>query len=252
MLVLENIACFSRGKSRLEVSNLVVKSGQLTGVIGPNGAGKTTLFKIISGELRSSGRVLLHDRAINTWPMLQKARHLAVLPQSYQLSFPFTAEEVVEVGLTPLSIGKKEASLQVQKHMEMTDCLHLRNQSYPSLSGGERQRVHLARVLLQLSQADSAPLLLLDEPTSAQDLGQQHSILELARSLCKERQFGILSILHDLNQVMRYCDNCALFNHGKLALSGPPADVLCEESIVQHWHYRPRRLDAEGQSTVFI
>lgn len=252
MLMLENVTCSSRGKTRLHVDHFTTQAGQLTGIVGPNGAGKTTLFKVICGELPSSGTILLHDKPIGTWPALHKARHLAVLSQSNPLNFPLTAQEVVTIGLTPLSIGKHEASFQVQEHMQLTNCLHLAGQSYPSLSGGERQRVQLARVLLQLSQAENAPLLLLDEPTSAQDLGQQHSVLGLVSSLCQQRQFSTLAILHDLNQVMRYCDNCALLNHGQLVLKGPPSDVLCEESIEHHWQYRPTRLQNDSYGTVFI
>ncbi|MEH6357839.1 MAG: heme ABC transporter ATP-binding protein [Pseudomonadales bacterium] len=252
MLQLEKINCTSNGKTRLRVNNLSTKAGQLTGIVGPNGAGKTTLFNVISGELRSNGRILLHDAPLNSWPALQKARHMAVLSQSSQIAFAFTAHEVVALGLTPLSLNKRDANLQIQTHMRMTDCLHFSGQNYLSLSGGERQRVQLARVLLQLSQAEKEPLLLLDEPTSAQDLGQQHSILELARSLCKERHFGILAILHDLNQVVRYCDHCALLSQGTVIQTGHPNEVLCEDSIERHWHYRPTRVALNGSATVFV
>lgn len=237
---------------RLHVDLLTTHAGQLTGVVGPNGAGKSTLVKVICGELPSSGSILLHGREIGIWPALEKARHVAVLPQASEITFPFIAREVVALGLTPLSISKHEANLQVQKHMQMTDCLQFSEQIFSSLSGGERQRVQLARVLLQLIQAESPPLLILDEPTSAQDIGQQHTILELAKSLCEQREFGIFAILHDLNQVMRYCDNCALLNEGKLVHTGHPLEVICEERIEEYWQYRPKRIQNKGESVVFM
>jgi len=252
VLKLEQVICCSGGKTRLQVEQLSATAGQLTGIVGPNGAGKTTLFKVVSGELRSQGRILFHQQPLSDWPALQRARHLGVLPQASQISFSFTAEEVVSLGLTPLSLSKRQACLQVQSFMQKTDCLHFADQPFPSLSGGERQRVQLARVLLQLSQAEKAPLLLLDEPTSAQDLGQQHNILELAHSLCKEQQFAILAILHDLNQVIRYCNQCVLLSQGKLISTGLPAEVLSEDSIEQYWQYRPTRLQSDQSAAVFI
>lgn len=252
MLSLQNICCKDRKKIRLQVDVLNTSAGGLTAIIGPNGAGKTTLFNVISGELGYSGDIHFHGRCLRSWPALRRARHLAVLPQSSQLSFPFTASEVVALGLTPLTISKHEAQKAIRHYMRMSDCITLAEQPYPSLSGGERQRVQLARVLLQLSQAEEEPLLLLDEPTSAQDLGHQHQILELAQQLCQQQNYGILAILHDLNQVMRYCNHCALLNHGQLIMSGHPSLVLSEESIEKHWQYRPQRIAQSEGETIFI
>lgn len=107
--------------------------------------------------------------------------------------------------------------------MRATDTWQFADRLYPCLSGGERQRVQLARVLLQLSQAERAPLLLLDEPTSAQDLGQQHQLLNLVKSLCQENDFAVISILHDLNQASRYADKVWLLQQGKLVAQGSPS-----------------------------
>lgn len=252
MLTLDNVICRAGGKVRLDIESLNVEAGQFTAVVGPNGAGKTTLFKAISGEQAYIGDIHFYDRPLSQWPSLERARHLAVLPQASQLSFPFTAKEVVEIGLTPLSLSATDARVRVAEVMQMTHCQHLSEQFYPSLSGGERQRVQLARVLLQLSQASRGPLLLLDEPTSAQDLGQQHHLLSLVRQLCSEQNFAVLAILHDLNQVLHYTDRCLLLSTGMLSREGVPSDVLSENSIADHWDYRPVRLERKGMSDLFF
>ena len=252
MLTLENIHCKSGKKTRLHAEYFEVNEGQLCGVVGPNGAGKTTLFKVISGDISCAGTRLLHGKPLSEWDPLHRARHLAVLPQASPLTFPFTAQEVVALGLTPLSISKRDAQTQIQYFMRVADCLALCHQPYPSLSGGERQRVQLARVLLQLSQAEQTPLLLLDEPTSAQDLGHQHHILALAKDLCSLKGYAVLAILHDLNQVMRYCNICTQLDQGRIVLTGAPSQVLNEESIEQYWHYRPIRIEQSMQHSVFI
>lgn len=239
MLTISSLVCSAGDTTLLSVQGLELSEGAFNAVIGPNGAGKSTLLKALSGDIPYRGNILLHDLDLNQWSPLERARHIGVLPQSSQLSFPFSAFEVVALGLTPLSLGQRAAREQVKAEMKRTDCLHLADMPYPQLSGGEKQRVQLARVLLQLSQATKAPLLLLDEPTSAQDLGQQHALLSLTQELCQKRGYGALAILHDLNQVLHYCHHCYVLNHGALQLQGKPTDCLTPNEIETHWGYRP-------------
>ncbi|MEX2961474.1 heme ABC transporter ATP-binding protein [Microbulbifer sp. TYP-18] len=252
MLRLQGIQVNGRDKTRLSIDDFAVQKGQLCAIVGPNGAGKSTLLKLVSGELSYSGDVVLHGKPFKSWLPLHRARHLAVLPQASQLSFPFTAQEVVALGLTPLSISKRAANLQIQHYMRMTDSLGLAGQLYPSLSGGERQRVQLARVLLQLSQAEEPPLLLLDEPTSAQDLGHQHQIMLLAQELCRQREYGVLAVMHDLNQVILYCDHCAQLDQGCLVNTGEPSTVISQDTIARHWQYRPQKIEHPTGRVIFI
>ena len=242
MLQLNNVTFEPQGQRLLDRVTLSVKAGEVFGLLGPNGAGKTTLLKAISGDINASGSITLYGKELRDWNRRELAKHLAVLPQASQLTFPFSAREVVALGLTPLSLSKAEAGKFIKEKMEITDCYRFAHRSYLSLSGGERQRVQLARVLLQLSQATHAPLLLLDEPTSAQDLGQQHNLLQLVQQLAKAEKFGVVVILHDLNQVLRYCDNCCLLDKGQVCVVDSPVDVLSDERIRQYWEYQSQRI----------
>lgn len=143
-------------------------------------------------------------------------------------------------------------SSNVSKWLTFTDTHQFSNTLYPKLSGGEKQRVHLARVLLQLSQAKHAPLLLLDEPTSAQDIGQQHAMLSQLKELAKRQKFMIVMILHDLNLASRFCDTVWLLQQGKLYLKDTPEQVLTPETIETVWGYRPQQhLSASGETVIF-
>lgn len=239
ILSIPSLECLAKNKTILNVSDISIKTGELNAIIGPNGAGKSTLLKAVSGDIRLEGKIFFHDRDLKTWPAYERARHIGVLPQSSALSFPFSAHEVVALGLTPLSLSAREAARSIKNQMEDTGCWHLSEKPYPMLSGGEKQRVQLARVLLQLSQAELPPLLLLDEPTSAQDLGQQHSILTLVKALCDERGYGVMAILHDLNQVLRYCDSCYVLGNGRVKHEGSPSKCLSPSNIEAVWGYRP-------------
>ncbi|MCB1847792.1 MAG: heme ABC transporter ATP-binding protein [Halieaceae bacterium] len=242
---------FIRGATfALTIDHWQVVPGEVRAVLGTNGAGKSTLLKLLCGEQRSRQQVLLHARALDDWNPVERARHLGVLPQASSLDFAFSAEEVVCLGLIPLTLGWRDARQAVAAIMRATDCAHLARKNYRTLSGGERQRVQLARILVQLSQAEREPVLLLDEPTSAQDLGQQHRVLDLARQLATERDYAVAAILHDLNLAIRYADQCILLSAGELVASGVPADVITRENIQRHWGYAATILTSAGGKPV--
>lgn len=249
MLFIENLLITQHQTAILSLPSASMTSGELISVLGPNGAGKSSLIKTLCGEWPvGQGQIYLHGKSLGQWQRRQLARHLAVLPQASQLSFPFKAHEVVAIGATPLSLKRRDIQQGVQKWMRATDTWQFADRLYTSLSGGERQRVQLARVLLQLSQAEDAPLLLLDEPTSAQDLGQQHQLLNLIRSLCLHNDFAVISILHDLNQASRYADKVWLLHQGQLIAQGSPPQVLQPDTVMKIWGYQPERfVNSQGQ-----
>ncbi|CAH0990609.1 Hemin import ATP-binding protein HmuV [Sinobacterium norvegicum] len=252
MLNISDLTVTVDDKTLLSVDQLSLIEGEMFGVLGKNGAGKSTFFKAISNDMPSRGRRLFHQQDMSQWPKQALAKHLAVLPQSSQLNFPFSAEEVVSLGLIPLSISQRGGRALVKKMMGATDTAAFAGRLYTSLSGGERQRIHLARVLVQLSQAEQAPLLLLDEPTSAQDLAQQHHILQLAQQFCRQQKYTALVILHDINLSLRYCDRVAMLEQGKLTQCGPPKQILNCEEIEKQWGYQAQQLTSDSGQIVFI
>ncbi len=252
LLTLSSVAGFRGRKRCISVDSLTLNSGEMLALMGPNGAGKSTLLGLIAGDILREGLLQLHGRCLSDWKGSYKARHIGVLPQASELAFPFTVAEVVSLGLMPLSLAKRDQERLVGHKMAETDTAHLADRLYSSLSGGERQRVHLARVLVQLSQAELPPLLLLDEPTSAQDIGHQHHVLKVAQSLAHEQGFGVICILHDLNQALRYADQCAVVADGKLLSQGVPEQVLNAAVIKQYWGYQPEVIQHPGRNESII
>lgn len=252
MLHLEHLEVVINGKQLLNIEEFTANAGEMISVLGRNGAGKSTLFKSISGEISSTGERYFHQQPIAAWPKQKLARHLAVLPQSSTLSFSFSVREVIALGLIPLSISRAQGVILIDEILALTDTLRFAQRPYLGLSGGERQRVHLARVLVQLSQAEQSPLLLLDEPTSAQDLAQQHHLLQLVKTFCNERGYIALVIMHDLNLSIRYSDKVCLLESGRLVAQGPPESVLTVESIENQWGYQPQQVSAANGVTGFL
>ncbi|WP_019342692.1 heme ABC transporter ATP-binding protein [Stutzerimonas stutzeri] len=208
-----------------------LRSGEVLGVLGPNGAGKSTLLGAMSGELPiSAGELLLQQKPLHDWSAPERARCLAVLPQSSSLSFGFRVDEVVGLGRLPHDSGLAADRVIVSAALHAADAQHLAQRSYLSLSGGEQQRVHLARVLAQLWPGRSGQVLLLDEPTAMLDPLHQHSILHAIRQFA-ELGGAVLVILHDLNLAARYCDRLLLLADGRVRLAGTPDQVLQAEPL---------------------
>lgn len=210
----------------LDEVDLALRPGEVLGVLGPNGAGKSTLLDALCGELiPASGDVRLDGRLLGDWPAQERARRLAVLPQSSSLSFAFAVVDVVAMGRLPHASGRLRDRESVDAALHAADAGHLRERSYLALSGGERQRVHLARVLAQLWPGGEGQVLLLDEPTSALDPLHQHTTLQAVRDFASQGA-AVLVILHDLNLAARYCDRILLLRQGKPHALGSPSEVL--------------------------
>lgn len=219
---------------------LELHPGEIMAILGPNGAGKSTFFKLLSGEIKCKhGAVGYNGHDTQKLKSKELAEVRAVMPQHSQLNFPFTAQEVVELGL--ISCQSKHPSDLVAEVMEITNTTHLKDQVFNHLSGGEKQRVQLARVLVQIWEPRPFPrYLLLDEPTSSLDIAQQHAVLKVLQSL-KSRNIGVLVILHELNLAAQYADKIALLKNGVVAKIGKVAEVL-EEEILAHVFDHPIHL----------
>jgi iron complex transport system ATP-binding protein len=210
----------------LEDISLSLDAGSVLVVIGPNGAGKTTLIRALSGVVPAvSGSLVFEGRNLDGLSNSERARIFAVVPQARNLPPAFTAWETVALGRTPhlnwLGQTSEIDEEIVRETMRQTDTLALTQRRVGELSGGEQQRLLLARALAQQPR-----VLLLDEPVTHLDLHYQITILDQIRELAKEKNLGVLAVLHDINMAVRFADQTALLVGGKLVAVGSPAEVL--------------------------
>jgi len=236
MLQVKDIHFCIQKRPVVDQISLTLQAGEILAVLGPNGAGKSTLFKILSGEISCKhGNVDYNGIGVENLSSKKLAEVRAVMPQHSSVNFPFSAQEVVELGL--FSTPSKTASKLIEEVMETTKTLHLKNFNFQHLSGGEKQRVQLARVLVQIWEHKPFPrYLLLDEPTSSLDIAQQHGVLSILRKLT-HRNIGVLIILHELNLAAQYADRIALIKNGVITGCGQVSEVLQEKTLNQVFDY---------------
>jgi iron complex transport system ATP-binding protein len=208
-----------------------VAAGEVVALLGPNGSGKTTLIRAVTGGVKpEAGRIALMGDDASSLATIERARRVAVVPQTPVLPDAFTALELVLMGRTPHlrfleSEGQRDVEI-AQRAMLMTDTWGFADRPLGELSGGERQRVVLARALAQ-----ETPLLLLDEPTAHLDIGHQASVLALVRRLCREEDKGALAVVHDLTLAAAYCDRLVLLRDGEVAAEGDAEATLRREVL---------------------
>ncbi|GAB2490010.1 hypothetical protein GCM10027187_66140 [Streptosporangium sandarakinum] len=231
---------------------LRVRLGGWLAVIGANGAGKSTLLKAVAGMLPHSGEVLIDGTPVRALKPRERARLLAYAPQAPALPGDMTVFDYALLGRTPYipylgREGRRDREVTASV-LERLDLSALARRPLGRLSGGERQRVVLARALVQ-----QAPVLLLDEPTTALDLGHQQQVLELVDRLRLADGLTVVTTLHDLGVAGQYADMMTLVAGGRVAASGSPAEVLTGELIAEHFDAHVRvETDPWGRPQVHL
>ncbi|WBA15923.1 heme ABC transporter ATP-binding protein [Salinivibrio proteolyticus] len=225
------------GRQLLSEIDIAFTAGQLHVLLGPNGAGKSTLLKQLISDKHQHGSVQFWQQPKSQWQGDEFARRVAFLPQHSGLTFAFSAQEVVEMGATPLKANREQIAALASEQLTAWDISHLAHRPYPILSGGEKQRVHMARVSLQLAQtAPDQAILMLDEPTSALDITHQHYTLKRCRALA-DQGMTVLLVLHDLNLAAQYADQLHFLKAGRIVLSGDPWQCFSSDRVADIYQY---------------
>ncbi|MBI3262823.1 MAG: iron chelate uptake ABC transporter family permease subunit [Acidobacteria bacterium] len=218
-------------QSVIDRVSLLVTRGQLVGVLGPNGSGKSTLLGLMAGTLHpSSGRVTLDGDDVRAVTRRSLARRLSYVPQETRLAFEYSVMEVALMGryphLSTLQLEGPGDVAIVREALSATGTAHLEARPFRTLSGGEKQRVIIAAALAQ-----SAELMLLDEPTASLDLRYQLEIASLLRRLNRTRGMTLVVATHDLNFALSVCDALVLLRRGAVLAAGASSTVLAPDSV---------------------
>lgn len=213
----------------LDDVDLHAQPGRFTALIGPNGAGKSTLLRAIIGTAPHRGSITLDDHPLASWSRLERAQRIAWVPQESQLRSPLRVLDIVAQGrFAHTTFGSNLRSHDhdaIERAFDATSLSALAERDWMTLSGGEKRRTLIARAL-----ATEATTLLLDEPTASLDIQHALRTMELLRGLAHQG-YTIVSALHDLDQVLTFCDDALLLHEGRCVASGSPQSVLSDENV---------------------
>jgi osmoprotectant transport system ATP-binding protein len=206
------------GRDVLRDISFRVPPGQTLVCLGRSGSGKTTALRLINGLLQpSSGSVLVGDRAVGEWDLIDLRRKTGYVIQEAGLFPHFTVER--NVGLVP-SLLRWPAEKIAARTRELLDQVDLREFAgrYPrELSGGQRQRVGVARAL-----AAGPSLMLLDEPFGALDPVTRLELQNRFLAIREQEQVTSVFVTHDIREALKVGNLIALLNQGSLEFFGTP------------------------------
>ena len=250
VISLRNVSVAFDGRRVVDDVSLDVAPGEWINVVGPNGAGKTTLLRVLAGLTPFAGSFSIDGRPHHTFKRKELARRIALVPQIPQIPAGMSVAHYVLLGRTPhlRPLGAEgPADLDAARRaLERLDLLAFADRPVTTLSGGERQRVLVARLLAQ-----DAPIALLDEPTTALDLGHQQQVLDLVDDLRHDHDLTVIATMHDLTLAAQYGDRIALLDRGRVAATGAASEVLTEEALSVLYGARVRVI-RDGDSLVVV
>jgi ATP-binding cassette subfamily B protein len=219
---------YEDGTEALRDVNFEIRAGERVAVVGPTGAGKSTLFSLLLRFYRATaGQISIDGRNIKEFKVKSVRRQIAYLPQE-----PFivgaTVRENLLYGDPDADDERIRQALAAAGLAEFVDGLErgLDTEISPrgqSLSGGQKQRLAIARALLK-----DAPILLLDEPSSALDPRTERDVLKNLERLSRGRT--TLTIAHSMSS-LRSADRVLVLDQGRLIENGPPEELLARDSL---------------------
>ena len=233
------------GRALLSGLDFDVQAGECWVVIGPNGAGKTTLVTALAGlRAPAAGEIAYDGKTLASLGPRERAKIRGFLPQDSIDHFPATVLETALVGRHPhLARWQWESKSDIDSARSALSAFGLAGfdgRDARTLSGGERRRLALAALVAQ----DPA-LLVLDEPSSHLDLGQQVAALDTLTALAHDDGRAIVMVLHDLHLALRYADHAIALGSGR-AIAGAAGDVLKATTLSELFGHR---LVAVGEGT---
>jgi len=222
---------FNYGKKEiLRGVSLELREGEVLSLLGPNGTGKSTLMKLLLGLLSPKhGHVLVRGKELVKYGVKDRAKLIAYVPQSSSVAFAFSALDIVLMGRVSMqswfsnpSQKDKDAAIWA---MDRLGIGYLAHRAYPTMSGGEKQLTLIARALAQ-----EAKILVMDEPVSGLDYGNQLRLLETIMSLSSEG-YSFLKSTHFPEHAMIVGGNTVAIKNGVVIGEGASREIVTDKLI---------------------
>jgi len=230
MLTASHLAYAYDRRMVLEDLSLTLAAGESVALLGANGSGKSTLLRLLLGIHRPlRGQIQLGAEPLQSLSARERARRLAYVPQDHGAAFPFPVRDVVLMGRIPhqslLGRASSRDRAAAAGAMERLGILAFADRPYTELSGGQRQLVLIARALAQ-----EAPIMILDEPVTGLDYGNQHRLMAQIQDLAHSG-YAILQSTHYPEHALAAASRVILLKDGRVLADGAPGEVLSPEHL---------------------
>lgn len=243
----ENLG-FAWGSHRvLDNLSFKIEPGTVTSILGPNGSGKTTLLKLMLGFLKPlNGKIKLGSDDIADLDLATRAKKMAYVPQRHSAVFSYKVLDVVALGRIPYAnifCRITDADYQLAANsLAQLGISTLAERPYTDISGGEQQLVLIARALVQ-----QAEILIMDEPVSGLDYGNQ---LMLLKQLRKLSQSGITCIktTHYPEHALWTSDRAIFIKSGKIIAAGNSVDIINSATLKELYNADINIVESEAGS----
>jgi energy-coupling factor transport system ATP-binding protein len=208
--------------------NLEIYPGEFVAIVGQNGSGKTTLLKHFNGLLRPTiGKVIVDGLDTSKYDVGRLSEIVGLVFQHprHQL-FKFKVRDELIMSMKRLGIEKEEMDKRIMEILEVVNLTHVVDEYVHNLSLGEKKRLTLAVVL-----AMNPKILLVDEPTTGQDLRMRLEIMELLSRLNSEGK-TVIVVTHDMSLVARYVDRTIVMGGGRILADGYTLEIFRNKKVL--------------------
>lgn len=212
--------------------SFTINHGEYITIIGHNGSGKSTLSKIIMGVLhKQKGEIEIFDKKVTNKNIKQVRKHLGIVFQNPDNQFiGSTVRDDIAFGLENHLVSPKEMPAIIEKAAKTVGMEKYLDHEPLWLSGGQKQRVAIASVL-----ALEPNIIIFDEATSMLDPKGKREVKEIILRLKEERKKTIISITHDMDEIL-HADKVIVMNNGKLVRFDKPEKILKDWKYLQSIH----------------
>ncbi len=219
------------GKALIENIEIGVRRGEILTLIGPNGSGKSTILKSMIKELKLvAGTVVLDGRDMQGLKEREIAKRLAIVMTERIKGELMTCWDVASTGRYPytgrLGLLTNEDRAIVDAAIRTVHAEDFAQQPFNEISDGQRQRILLARAICQQPE-----IIVLDEPTSFLDVRHKLELLDILKTMVKERDVAVIMSLHELDLAEKVSDRVVCVAHNRIDRCDTPENIFKDDYI---------------------
>lgn len=216
-------------KKILDNISFDIFENELLCIVGKNGAGKSTISKLMCGFIKNtSGEFIFNGKNITDYTIYERSNIIGYVMQNptQMISHTIVFDEVA-FALKNLKLSSEEINKKVNEILKICDLYEMRFWPISALSFGQKRRVTIASILVM-----NPKILILDEPTAAQDFKHYTQIMEFIKNL---KNYGITSVMitHNIHLLLEYADRCIVISNGKKIADDIPSKILSDIDLVK-------------------